>query len=481
LPAPHLHFLNEELQRKYDSIAHAGSERAILSVAMRNPESLFDICTDIDVDDFTNTNNRNIYQIMLSILDNKYENIVQVNPTIIGSLAQASGMTDDIGGIQYLDALYRTDVGDENLKFFTSQVKQASIRREAFLKAVSVMNEAVECEDMDAETFASKQEEKFLDIVMRNNGSEDILHIGSMVDMVVQNRVANQREILGMPTGFAEYDRQTGGLVPGRLKVCAAAAKTGKSAFALNIAKHVAINEGIPVLYIDTEMTTEEQIDRLVSIVATEMTGTIVPESAVSKGLFDRNPAMKEAVEVAKQLIKEAPFYHVYMPTFSAEKVHNLARKFQRQYGVDWNGYKDQFLLVFDYIKMPDEASKNPTAQEYQVLGDIANTLKNRTAGQLQIPVLAFAQLNPRTVHGSADVNSSHMSGSNRIVMYVNELSFLRRKTDEEIANDGPQMGNMVWKLGESRNGGSYIGWLDYTIRNGVCSMKELRNADLAS
>jgi replicative DNA helicase len=480
MPAPHLHFLNEELQRKYDSIAHVGSERAILSVAMRNPETLFDICTEIDAEDFTNTNNRNIYQIMLSILDNKYENIVQVNPTIIGSLAQASGMLEDIGGIQYLDALYRTDVGEENLKFFTSQVKQASIRREAFLKAVSVMQDAVECEDEDTDSFVARQEEKFLDIVMRNKGSDEIIHIGSLIDVIVEKRIASPREILGMPTGFTEYDRQTGGLVPGRLKVWAATAKTGKSALALNIAKHVAVHEGIPVLYIDTEMTTEEQIDRLISILATEITGTIVPESAVTKGLFSRNEKMAEAVEIAKQLIKDAPFYHVYLPDFTPEKVHNLARKFQRQHGVEWNGYQNQFLLIFDYIKLPDEATKNPNMSEYQVLGSITNMLKNKTAGMLGIPVLAFAQLNPRTAHGAEDVNSSHMSGSNRIVMFVNELAFLRKKTEEEIANDGRENGNLVFKLGETRNGGSYCGWIDYQIRMGVPRMVELRNADLS-
>lgn len=470
--------MNEELKRKLDSISHAGSERAILSVAMRNPETLFDICTEIETTDFTNTHNKKIYEIMLAILDNKYENIVQVNPTIISTLAQASG--EDIGGMQYLDALQRTEVGEENIKFFINQVRQASIRREAFMKAVSVIAEAVECEDDDKDDFAARQEEKFLDIVMRNNGSEDILHIGSMVDLIVEKRATNQREVLGMPTGFKEYDMQSGGLVPGRLKVWAAAAKTGKSALALNIAKHVAIHEGIPVLYIDTEMGTEEQIDRLISILATEMTGIVVPESAVSKGLFARNEKMNEAVDVAKQLIKGAPFYHLYMPDFSAEKIHNLARKFQRQHGIEWNGYQDQFLLIFDYIKMGDDAMKNPNMQEYQVLGQIANTLKNKTAGQLNIPVLAFAQLNPRTVHGADDVNSSHMSGSNRIVMYTNELAFLRKKTEDEIANDGPENGNLVFKLGETRNGGSYTGWIHYDTRRGVPSMKELRNANLA-
>ena len=471
--------LSEEMQRKFDSISHVGSERAVISIAMRNPETLFDICTELDLDSFSNFSNRCVYDIMLGVLDNKYANISQVNPTVIASIAQSSGVFDDIGGISYLETLHRTDAGEENLAFFLGKMKQAAVRREAFLKASSVIDEAVDCEDDEADEFASRQEEKFLDIVLRNNGTESIVHIGSMIDVVIEKRENNVREILGMPTGFPEYDRQTGGLVPGRLKVVAATAKTGKSAHALNIAKHVAIHERIPVLYIDTEMPTEEQIDRLISILATEMTGTIVPEIAVSKGLFGRNESMKQAVDVAREMIKDSPLFHVYMPDFTPEKVHNLARQFQRQHGIDWNGYEKQCLIIFDYIKVPDEASKNNNSKEYEILGSIANMLKNKTAGLLNIPVLAYAQLNPRTAHNVAEVDSSLMSGSNRIVMYVNELSFLYKKTEEQMANDGRDNGNLMWKMGESRNGGSYKAWVDFTIRQGVCSMVEIRNVSL--
>jgi hypothetical protein len=128
---------------------------------------------------------------------------------------------------------------------------------------------------------------------------------------------------------------------------------------------------------------------------------------------------------------------------------------------------------------MPDEASKNPNVREYQVLGDITNMLKNKVAGLLNIPVLAYAQLNPRTANSVDDMNSSFMSGSNRIVMFVNELSFLYKKTDEQINNDGRDNGNLIWKLGETRNGGTYKGWIDYTIRQGVTRMIEVRNVSL--
>jgi replicative DNA helicase len=470
---------NDDIRRRLDSIAHVGSERAVLSIAMNNAETLFDIATELDPSDFSNFPNQTIYQIMLSILDNKYSNIGKVNPMIVNAIAQNSGVADDIGGMQYLEILQKSEAGEENLKFYIDKVRQASIRRESFKKAVTVLEESTDCEDEDIETFISRQEEKFLDIVMQTRGTDEVVRIGDLIDVVLEKRETAPKETIGMPTGFAEYDKATGGLVPGRLKVWSATAKTGKSALALNVAKHVAVNCGLPVLYIDTEMPTEEQIDRLVSIVATEA-GTPVPERLITSGMYTKNPKMKEAIDdYAKPLIKNSPFFHVYMTDFSAEKIHNLARKFQRQHGISWNGYDGQFLLIFDYIKMDDDSMKKGNMQEYQILGQITNTLKNKTAGQLGIPVLAFAQLNPRSAYGQDDVNSSHMSGSNRIVMYANELAFLRKKTDEEKAKDGQENGNLVFKLGETRNGGSYTGWLDYSIYQGVPRMKEIRNISL--
>lgn len=471
--------MNEEIVRHLDSISHVGAERAILSIAMSSPDTLFDITIELEPEDFTNQANKYIYQIMLTILDNKHANIGKVNSMIIHALAQNSGIEEQIGGMNYLQMVAKTDAGIENLKFFVQKVKQASIRREAFRKAVTVMEEAVSSEEEDAGAFISRQEEKFLDSVMKmENNTNEMIRIGDKIDMVLEKRETQPREVLGIPTGFTEYDRATGGLVPSRLKVVAAPPKTGKSAHALNVGINVAM-QGIPVLYIDTEMTTEEQIDRMTSIIATDYSDVIVPERLVTTGMYARNQKMKEAVDdYAKPMIKEAPFYHVYMPDFTPEKIHNMARKFQRQHGIEWKGFEGQFVLIFDYIKMDDSSFKGGQ-QEYIILGQITNMLKNKVAGTMGIPVLAYAQINPRTGYGQEDINSSHMSGSNRIVMFVNELSFLRRKSDNELSEHGRPNGNRVWKLGETRNGGSYEGWIDFTVEKGVAKMNELKNVSL--
>jgi replicative DNA helicase len=469
-------FMTEEIERRLDSISNNGAERAVLSIILEDPEELFEVATKIAKEDFNNTANKLIYEIILTIFDNKYANIGKVNPMIIYALAQNNGVEEQIGGMQYLQMLQRTEAGKENLHFYIEKVRQASVRREAFRNALSVMEDAVNSEDEDTSEFIARQEEKFLDMVMENdsNGNE-VFRIGDIIDAVIEKKETNQREILGVPTGFAEYDKATGGLVPSRLKVIGAVAKTGKSAHAINVAKNIAVNEKVPVLYIDTEMPTEEQIDRLLSILSLD-TGNGVPEQMITKGTYANNAKFKGVIDdYARPILRDAPLFHVYMPDFTPEKIYNLCRKFQRQHGIEWNGYQNQFVLIFDYIKL-DEDSLKKNIQEYLVLGQITNMLKNKVAGMLGIPVLAYAQINPRTGHNAEDINSSHMSGSNRIVMFVNELSFIRKKTEEELTRTGIEGGNVVWKVGESRNGGSYEGWIDYTIRMQVPAMREIRN-----
>lgn len=472
--------MDEKYTREINSIAHVGQERATLSIALSNPELLFDIALRLKPHEYTNIANRRVYEIMLSILDDKHDNIHNVNSTVIHSIAQNSGVDEDIGGLPYLRSLEEMDAGEENLGFYIERVKQASVRRESYKKGLTVLEDAVKCDNIPIKEFTSRQEEKFLDIVMDNTDDKnEIVKIGDGIDSILDERVNNPREILGIRTGFPEFDRATGGLVPGRLKVVASPAKTGKSILGLNVGINVASGENIPVLYVDLEMNTSEQIDRTLSILGSE-TGIAVPEKVITSGMYAKNPKMKDAIDnYARPMIKEMPLYHKYEPNYTPDGIFNLARKFQRQHGVEWNGKQGQFVMILDYLKMSEEDFQNGNRKEYEILGQVTNMLKNKIAGQLDIPVLGFAQLDPRKSKGADDVDSSFMSGSNRIVMMVSELSFLRKKTDRELEEDGRDGGDLVWKLGETRHGGSYEGWLQTGKPKGVPSLNEIRNVAL--
>ena len=69
--------------------------------------------------------------------------------------------------------------------------------------------------------------------------------------------------ITGISTGFVEFDRMTSGLHPSEMIVIAARPSMGKTALAMNIAEHVAINEKLPVGVFSLEMSSQQLVQRL--------------------------------------------------------------------------------------------------------------------------------------------------------------------------------------------------------------------------
>ena len=76
----------------------------------------------------------------------------------------------------------------------------------------------------------------------------------SLIDRVQELHDNGAEEVTGVRTGFYDLDRMTAGLQKGDLVVLAARPSMGKTAFALNIAEHVAVQEGLPVLVFSMEM-----------------------------------------------------------------------------------------------------------------------------------------------------------------------------------------------------------------------------------
>ena len=101
---------------------------------------------------------------------------------------------------------------------------------------------------------------------------------------VLRRRAENPMTIPGFAMGWAKYDKITQGQKkPNELTVVVARSKAGKSAFLLNHAKKFSVNDGIPGLYIDTEMTSREQEDRLLACISG------VPHEEIVSGMFARD------------------------------------------------------------------------------------------------------------------------------------------------------------------------------------------------
>lgn len=446
-------------------IVKPGSERAILSIVLNNKDKML-TCTEesLFAEHFAVEAHKIIYSVanyLCSQQDVNHIDALLVYNTINDTNAKQK--VDDIGGMQYIDNLIQSSVAD-NLKLYIEQVRACAIKRLAYKMGEDIKLTILEArEEETVEEILDKIQQKTLELVLNHTTSEEVHRMGEGTEEVLNQRANNPQGIPGYTMGWKKFDKITQGYKGNELTVWCALSKTGKSTMLLNHAYKLSIVDKIPGLYIDTEMTDREQEDRLLSIISG------VPYEEIVNGMFARNTEFGRAQEKVQRLkdalqkIKESNLFHIYMPSFTIEKVTALVRKYKIQYNI---GY-----FIFDYIKLPtSEIGGLATAQEYQRLGYITTCLKDLT-GICDIPGITAAQANRSNLDGTMDESS--IGGSYRILQMATRLIFLRNKTDMELASQGFTRGNQSIRIAFQRNGASCPDEIDMVFDKPVLKMVE--------
>lgn len=363
------------------------------------------------------------------------------------SSSDARESVNELGGLDYLLLLEETHLPSDSIDIFIKKVKQSYTRQQMYRIAQEMIQFVAgdESEVLNPSEIIGYAEQKIIDLSINSQGEEEVYKMGRDAEDVLKHRSENPNTVPGLEVGMPEYDKVTNGALPGDLIVVCAPSKTGKSVLLTNWATKLSITDQMPILYIDTEMDSREQEDRILS----NLSG--IPHNEIVSGLFVMDTPSGKAEDKVKRL-KEAReklglghYYHIYMPQFTIEKVAALARKFQMQFGI--------VALFFDYIKIPSNQADFRSAQEYQRLGFLTSGLKD-LAGILKIPVFTACQTN-RSDNDTEDPDESNIGGSYRILQLASKLMFLYNKSPEKIAKDGFANGNQQLFIKFQRNGKS--------------------------
>lgn len=375
-------------------------------------------------DMFANDAHKYIWMAM-NYLVSKGEELDPVAIMSVYTDEKAVEVINEMGGIDYIEAMKSAPVAP-NTALFVNHIVQASARRDIYVKAEEIKKRVLDDKDTELNDLLSYAEGTMRDIAINYQVAQEVAKLGDGVGDRLKQRLLNPQDVIGLKTGWKKFDLASLGLIDGELTIVGARSKVGKSTVLLNWCKKICIEDGIPVLYIDTEMYKEEQEDKLLSMLSG------VPHAEIRNGMFGKDTIngyardkIKRVQEASKKL-KEAPLYHVYLPNFTLEKIQALARKYQIEHGVR--------LIVFDYIKLPSSNS-NYGEKEHQALGYLTSGLKD-IAGQLQIPIISAVQLNRGAVNAE-EIDESMIAGSDRILQLANRVCFLRRTTEEEYAMTG--------------------------------------------
>lgn len=176
------------------------------------------------------------------------------------------------------------------------------------------------------------------------------------------------------------------------------------------------LKQGCAVLYLDTEMSTVQWVERFLA----HWTGIKVKD--IKQKLYEDDMDLEVKIEKAYEFLASAKFAHIYNPEWTQEEILTTAKVFQRKVGLD--------LLVFDYIKMMNEGDSH--VKEHNLLGAMTNFLKNKVGGKLGVPVLAGGQMSPK---------ENRLADSDKINRYASVIAYWSKKMPEEIKKDGKNLG----------------------------------------
>ncbi len=442
-----------------------GSERNLISICLRDSDKLIDVeSQNIFPEHFGEKGNRNIFTAMLYL---KSKGIKPEAMAIMEVLqGESKKPVEDLGGLDYLLTLGEVQQPPENLGIFIDKVKQSYTRRMMSNIADDVKRfvNSNKAEVLNPAEIIDYANQKIGDLGINSQEIEEVYKMGRDTERVLAEREENPAHVPGLEVGWEQYDKLTNGAQGGDLIVVCAPSKTGKSVTLTNWAKKISISDKLPILYVDSEMNSREQEDRLLSNISG------VPHSEIVSGLYVMDTANGTAkdkcarINDARKQLDMGNYYHIYMPQFTIEKVMALTRKFQMQFGI--------VALFFDYIKIPSNQADFKSSQEYQKLGFFTSGLKD-LGGILNIPVFTACQTNRSDVGSSDSPDESNIGGSYRILQLASKLMFLYNKSEQKIAKE-PHRGNQQLFIKWQRNGGSDLPPIDILFDKEIIRQTEV-------
>ena len=257
-----------------------------------------------------------------------------------------------------------------------------------------------------------------------------------LIDRVNELAENGAEDVTGVRTGFYDLDRLTAGLQPGDLIVLAARPSMGKTAFALNIAENVAVNEGMPVVVFSMEMGASQLALRMVGSL-----GRIDQQHLRTGALRDDEwGRLSEAVDK----LGKAPVFIDESPALNSSELRARARRQARQCG-------RLGLIVVDYLQLMSGSSTSEENRATEI-GEISRGLK-ALAKELQCPVIALSQLN-RSVETRNDKRPmmSDLRESGAIEQDADVIMFIYRDDYyNKDASKEPGVAEII--IGKQRNG----------------------------
>lgn len=404
-----------------------GCERAVLAgICQFGLEGFFEINDIIQPSVFTDTSN----QLIFTCLEHLFASDVKIIdiPGIFSaanSLKYEKQICESKANQEFIRSLFNFPVELSNLRSYAIKIVNLSIARNAQAKLQKAYRDLEGITgDEDTEKIIEITESPYSELMKDLVRTEDGGDIGEEIEEYVQNKFDNPIQNIGIPSPFPIFNSVIGDGLRTGVHLCAARLKQGKSTFGKEVALHVAKNLKIPTIYLDSEMDSSEQKDRILASLSN------LDIRKVEKGNLSQ--AEKDILIQSAKELKNVPLKHERISGKSFKEVLSLLRRWiNHKVGYDDSGKVNPHLVVYDYFKLNDTADLKDM-QEYQAMGFQIAALHD-FCREYNTPVLSFVQVNR---DGISKDSTDIIAQSDRLGWNAISLSIWKRKTPEEIGQN---------------------------------------------
>ncbi|OIO87394.1 MAG: replicative DNA helicase [Anaerolineae bacterium CG2_30_57_67] len=411
-----------------------------MGAVLINPEVYYDLAQFLVAEDFYIHRLRFVWEAFTSLHDRR---LPVDNLTVSETLADM-GRLDEIGGPAFLTALLNQVPSSLHAEAYGKIVETAAIRRKLLTAANSIATLAYDEKEI-IETVMGEAEKAIFNVGERRT-RHDVRPIREVLSDYydhVDELMKRGDEIVGVPTGFIDLDKMTGGLQPSDLLIVAGRPGQGKTAWMLTVANNAALHHRKRVAVFSLEMSNEQVVQRLIA----QNTGIDSQKLRTGKLSPDDLDLFNHAIEVLGDT-------HIFLddtPSLTPLQLRTKCRRLHMEFGLD--------LVILDYIQLMSSETRNDNRT--QEVSYISRALK-QLARELDVPILAAAQLS-RAVEQRADKEPqlSDLRESGSLEQDADIVMFIYRDEKETTMQNVTHL-----KVAKHRNGP--VGSIDLIFRNNL-------------
>ena len=406
------------------------AEKATLGAILLDWSSIGDVISYLRSDNFYSQQNQIIYESMTGLFAKGIHGDML---TLIDDLTK-QGNLDKAGGVAYVSSLTDTVPTSSNVDYYAKIVLDNSTRRNLIKISSDIKSESFD-ETKESRKILEEAEQKIFKVTDVNQASK----VFSMRDVVpktiklIDFHYKNKDSCSGIPTGFTQLDSMTSGFQNSEMIIIGARPSMGKTAMALSMMQHIAIEKRIPCGFFSLEMSAEQIGQRILSQVAR------IPGTKLRSGMLKTEDFKK--LQDAATICFDAPLHIVDTPNMKLLDLRAMARRMRVNQKVQ--------IIFIDYIGLI--TSEHEEAPVYEQQSAISKSLKS-LARELEIPVVVLCQV-ARTAEGD-EPNLAQLRGSGSIEQDADMVMFIHgdRKKQQEGEAFNPVMDRKLI-VAKQRNG----------------------------